>query len=608
MSAAQHDETAGAGSRAETIRAAISDMLTDAVHDVKKLPAAPAAAASFPAKRILLPLALAQFMNSYDTSAMNVAISNIVSDLDTTVTAVQTILSVYTLVMAAGMITGSKLADIWGRKRVFLIGVVTFGTGAFITALAPHIAVMAVGFSMLEGIGSVLMIPPIYILVTVNFTDLKSRAAAFGVITAMAGLGSASGPLIGGVITTAVSWRLSFASEVMLVIVILLLHRRIIDTGTHGEKPKLDIGGAILSAVGMATLVFGPLLAGRYGWITARKDFEIAGQTLISEGGISPAWIFIGLGIVVLIVFGVYSVYRERHGKEPLVHARILNRVANFGLITQGAQWFLTLSVFFVVSVFLQISFEYNAIETGLMLTPAILGILFFSRRAGRIAGRYSHRAIIQAGFLTVTAGVVALLLMVDPDGGAWRFIPGLFLVGSGIGLIMPASVDLVQSSATEADQGEISGVSRSASNFGSALGTAIAGSVLVSALIVGISERTEDSTVLPPEAKTQITTALEGDNISATSDTQIRELLQGQPPVVVDEVVRINAEARDRALGLALLTVGAIGLVGLVATFFIPGRKPATMRQDQVAYVAPGPPPVAQRAGADGEGRAGGG
>jgi MFS family permease len=561
-------------------------MVADTVEDVKQLPAAPAAAASFPAKRILLPLCLAQFMNSYDTSAMNVAIGDIVADLDTTVTAVQTTLSLYTLVMAAGMITGSKLADIWGRKRTFLIGVITFGTGAFISALSPNIAVMMFSFSVLEGIGSVLMIPPIYILVTVNFTDLKSRAAAFGAVTAMAGLGSASGPLIGGVITTAVSWRLSFASEVLLVIIIVLLHRRIVDASARGAKPKLDIGGAVLSAIGMAALVIGPLLAGTYGWITARKDFTIAGQTLISEGSISPVWIFIGLGLVVLVVFGVYSVYRERHGKEPLVHSRILNRVATFGLITQSAQWFLTLSIFFVVSVFLQVTFEFNAIETGLMLMPAILGILFFSRRAGKIASRYSHRAIIQAGFLVVTAGVVALLLMVDPDGSAWRFIPGLFLVGSGIGLIMPASVDLVQSSASETDQGEISGVSRSASNFGSALGTAIAGAVLVSALITGVTQRTEDSTVLPPEAKTQISAALE-EEVSAMSDTQIRQILEGQPPAVVDEVVRINGDSRDRALGLALLTVGIIGLVGLVATFFLPGRKPSPQVEEAAQ---PGP------------------
>jgi hypothetical protein len=181
---------------------------------------------------------------------------------------------------------------------------------------------------------------------------------------------------------------------------------------------------------------------------------------------------------------------------------------------------------------------------------------------------------------------------MVDPDGGAWRFIPGLFLVGSGIGLIMPASVDLVQSSASEADQGEISGVSRSASNFGSALGTAIAGAVLVSALITGVTQRTEDSTVLPPDAKAEISAALE-EEVSAMSDTQVRQTLDGQPPAVVDEVVRINADSRDRALGLALLTVGIIGLVGLVATFFIPGRKPSPQAKE-----APQPAPAASERG----------
>jgi MFS family permease len=554
--------------------AAVGDMAAGTVQDAKQVPQAITDAAAFPAKATLIPLLLAQFLNSYDSSSMNVAISDIAADLGTTVTGVQTAISLYLLVMAAGMITGSKLADIWGRRRTFIIGVVTYGVGALITALSPTISVMVLGWSLLEGIGSCLMIPPIYILVTVNYKDLKARAAAFGAVSAAAGLGGMAGPLIGGVITTAVTWRLSFALEVLAVAAIVLMRGRIIDTGLEGPKPKLDGVGAIISGFGMTALVVGALLAGQYGWISARKDFVVAGRTLIEQGGIAPVWIFFAIGAIALLGFGAWARYRERHAKEPLVPTRVLlNRVAVAGLITQNAQWFLQIGIIFVISVYLQVTFEFSAIKTGFTLLPAIIGLMFFSRRAGQLTKKYPSRAIMQAGFIVIEMGVLALLLMVDATAGAGRFIPGLFLIGSGIGLVMPASVNVVQSAVPDEDQGAISGVSRSASNLGSSLGTAVAGAVLVSALIVGVDRLTTESTVLPPEEKATIATALE-DDVSAVSDTQIRMVLEGQPEAVVEEVVRINAEARNRALALALLTVGAVGLFGLAATFFLPRRS----------------------------------
>jgi MFS family permease len=549
-------------------------MVTDSVRDVKELPHNADVAAAFPAKATLIPLLLAQFLNSYDSSSMNVAISNIAADLGTTVTGVQTAISLYTLVMAAGMITGSKLADINGRRRMFTLGVMAYGTGALITALSPTIQVMYFGWSLLEGIGSCLMIPPIYILATVNYKDLKARAAAFGAISASAGLGGMLGPLIGGIITTAVTWRLSFALESVVVIYILLNRGRIIDSGLEGPKPKLDVVGAVISGIGMICLVVGALLAGQYGWLRASKDFVVGGRVLIPEGGISPVVIFFVIGAGALLGFGAWARHCERVGKEPLVPTRVLlDRVAIPGLIAQSSQWFLQLGIIFIISVFLQVTYGFSAIMTGFTLIPAIIGLMFFSRRAGTLSKKYPNRAIMQAGFLIVELGALLLYLMVNPAGEAWRFIPGLLLIGAGIGMIMPASVNVVQSSATEEDQGSISGVSRSASNFGSSMGTAVAGAVLVSTLISGINTLTAQSTVLTPDQKTTISTAMEG-SVSAVSDAQVQAALAGQPPAVVDEVVRINAAARTRALGLALLTVAIVGLVGLVATFFLPGRR----------------------------------
>jgi MFS family permease len=528
-------------------------------------------AATFSPTAMLAPLALAQFLASYDTSAMNVAISQIVEDLGTTVTGVQSAMAIFTLTMAALMIPGSILSDIWGRKRCFILGISIYGIGALTTAFAPALGVLVLGYSLLEGIGSGLMIPPIYILVTVSFRDLASRARAFGIVSAAGGLGSASGPLIGGIITTAITWRASYAAEVLVILLILYMSRRIFDEGPSEPRPTFDLLGAVLSAAGLVFIVLGILQAGTYGWLRCRQDFSIFGTTLLETGDISPVVIFIIIGFVMLGLFAWHILRWERAGKQPLLSSRLFkNRTSNLGLVTQNSQWFLMIGSFFVFSVFLQMSRGYNAIETGLVLTPATIGILLSSARAGRMANRFSQRWLIRAGFAIAGTGILLLLLLADATSSVLLFVPGLFLIGAGAGIMLTASVNVVQSSVPESYQGQISGLSRSVSNLGSSLGTAIAGAVLVSALISGISSRVEASTVLSPEDKQALEQALER-SVSAVSDEQVEEALAGQPEPIVQEVVRINAEARNRALGLSLAVVGLISLVGLTAALLLP-------------------------------------
>lgn len=530
-------------------------------------------------RAMLLPLALAQFLASYDSSSMNVAISRITKDLDTTVTGVQTVISAFTLTMAALMIPGSKLSDIWGRKRCFMAGVAIYGVGALITAMAPALGVMIAGFSLLEGIGSALMIPPIYILITVTFTDSIARAKGFALVSAAGGLGSASGPLIGGFITTTITWRASFVAEALVTLLILhLSRRRIVDAGVAGPKPRFDLVGAALSAAGLASIVIGILQAGRYGWLRARKDFAIGDHVILERGDVSPVIVFMAIGLGLLALCYLHVRRRERSGRAPLVSTRLFrSRTVALGLVTQNVQWFMMIGTFFVVSVFLQVSRGYNAIQTGAVVTPATLGILIASTRMERMTRRYPQRWIIRAGFVTALAGVALLLLLVDATSSVLLFVPGLFLIGFGAGVMLTASVNVVQSSVPDRDQGEISGVSRSVSNLGSSLGTAVAGAVLISALISGIGARAEESAVLSPDEKQELTAALER-SVSAVSDAEVREALQGRPQAVVEEVTRINAEARDRALGLALAAVGLFGLIGLAAAMFLPetaGRPP---------------------------------
>ena len=441
------------------------------------------------ARSMLLPLALAQFIASYACTNMNVAVSSIANELGTTVLGVQTAITVFTLTMAALMIPGSKLTDIWGRKVCFRIGLVVYGLGGLVAALAPNLGVLIVGYSLLEGIGSALMIPPIYILVTVSTSDLTARARGFGVISGAAAVGAAAGPLIGGLVTTGISWRASFILQVLVVAyIIFFLSRRILDPGLQGPRPPFDLVGAILSAAGLFFIVLGVLLSGTYGWFAARQDFAIGGVVIIPKGGISPVWLSVAVGALILVWFFLHIRSRERAGKLPLLATHLFrSRPSNLGLVTQNIQWLVMQGSFFVISVYLQTARGYSAIETGLSLTPATIGILAASAAAGRMAARRSQRLLVRGGFVLTVVGMALLLLLAIATPSVLGLVPGLLFMGLGLGVMLTASVNVVQSSFPEKDQGEISGLSRSVSNLGSSLGTAIVGSVLVAATERGV-------------------------------------------------------------------------------------------------------------------------
>ncbi len=430
---------------------------------------------------MILPLALAQFIASYAATNMNVAISAIAGDLSTTVAGVQTAITLFTLTMAALMIPGSKLTDIWGRKRCFVIGLAVYAAGGLVAALSFGLGLLIVGYSLLEGIGSALMIPPIYILVTVAFPDVKSRARYFGVVSGAGGLGAAAGPLIGGLVTSAISWRASFVLQVLVVAWIIVLARKIADPARPGPKPRFDLTGAVLSAAGLFFVVLGLLQSRTYGFFKSRADFTIGNTVVIPKGSISPVWLFVAIGALFLLWFFLHIRSSERKGRDVLLPLRLFrNRIANLGMATQTIQWLILQGSFFVVSVYLQEVNHYNAIQTGLMLTPATVGILVTSAAADRFARRHPQRWLIIAGFLATAIGMILLLLLVRAHSGILSWVPGLLLFGAGIGIMLTSSVNVVQSSFPDADQGDISGLSRSVSNLGSSLGTALVGSVLV--------------------------------------------------------------------------------------------------------------------------------
>jgi MFS family permease len=417
-------------------------------------------------RRLLVPLALAQFICSFAGSNMNVMINDISTDLDTTVQGVQTAITLFLLVMAALMIPGSKLSDRWGRKRCFTMGLTIYGVGALLSAVAPGLGILIVGNSILEGVGSALLIPPVYILTTLLFTDLTSRAWAFGRISGMGGIGAAAGPLIGGLITTAISWRASFLFQALIIAAIVLLSRKLVDPLPPDPTRPFDTVGAVLSALGMLFVVLGILQAGSNGLLMA---------------------IFLALGAALLLWFFLWIRSLERAGREPLLSTGLFrNRTSNLGLVTQNIQWLVLLGTSFVVSVYLQTVRGYNAIQTGVIFTAATVGILVSSLGAERFAGRRTQKSLILAGFITTIVGIGLLIGLVSASDSVLAFVPGLLLIGLGVGVMLTPSVNLVQSAFPEHQQGEISGLSRSVSNLGSSLGTAIAGTILVSDLAAG--------------------------------------------------------------------------------------------------------------------------
>jgi len=405
--------------------------------------------------------------------------------------------------MAALMIPGGKLTDKYGRKRLFILGLIVYGVGALMSALSPNLGILILGNSILEGVGTALLIPPVYILATLYFTDVTSRARAFGVISALGGIGAAAGPLIGGLITSAITWRAAFLFQALIIVVIVLLSRNLTDPLPPDPTRPFDTGGAVLSAIGLVLVVTGILAADNNAWLML---------------------ILIIAGVLVLALFFRSVRAKEKAGKEPLLSTSLFrNRTSNLGLVTQNTQWLMLMGTSFVVSAYLQVVRGYNAIQTGVIFTAATLGILVSSLAAERLAKRRPQRTLILAGFIVTIAGVATLLLLVTGSPTAWAFAPGLLLIGLGLGVMLTPSVNVVQSSFSEAQQGEISGLSRSVSNLGSTLGTAIAGTILVAGI-----------TVTP-----------------------------------------------ERSYGLAMAVIGVVGLVGLVAAVMLPSHLHTATVQD---------------------------
>src|SRR6476661_5665562 len=466
---------------------------------------------------VLLTLAAGQFLMTLDSSVMNVSIATVAKDVGTTVTGIQGAITAYTLVMAALMITGGKIGGMIGRKRAFAIGCVIYGAGSLTTSLAPNLPVLLFGWSFLEGVGAALILPAIVALVAGNFPT-ERRPAAYGLVAAAGAVAVAVGPLIGGFCTTYFSWRWVFAGEVVVVLAILLLTRRIADAPVE-DRPKLDVVGSILSALGLGLVVFGVLRTSEWGWIQPKPDGP-------SWANLSPTvWLVLG-GLLVIWVFFRWEHRREARGEEPLLRPDLLrNKQLSGGLTMFFFQFLVQAGLFFVVPLYLSVCLGLSALATGARLLPLSVTLLIAAIGIPRVLPTVSPRLIVRCGLLSLLAGTVVLLAALDTDSGPEVVFVPMLLVGLGIGALA-SQLGAVTVSAVPDDQSpEVGGIQNTMTNLGASLGTAIAGSILIGALALSFSSNIQQSSAIPSRIKSESSVKL-ASGVPFVSDADLEAAL----------------------------------------------------------------------------------
>jgi MFS family permease len=516
---------------------------------------------------VLLTLAAGQFLMTLDSSVMNVSIATVAKDVGTTVTGIQTAITFYTLVMASLMITGGKLGQILGRKRAFGIGCVIYGCGSFITAISQSLAVLMFGWSVLEGVGAALILPAIVALVASNF-EPAGRPRAYGLVASAGAIAVAAGPLIGGLFTTYASWRWVFVGEVLIVIAILAVGSRIADAPPQ-TRPRLDLVGTALSALGLALIVFAILKAGSWGFVHPKPD---APQWL----GLSPSiWLLLGGGAV-LVLFFAWENRLHTRGREPLVDpAILLNRTLRGGLTAFFFQYLLQAGLFFAVPLFLSVSLGLSAIDTGVRLLPLSITLLLAAAGIPRVFPDASPRRVVRMGFLALFAGLVVMVGALDAGAGPEIVTWPMLLAGLGIGALASQLGSVTVSSVPDEQSGEVGGLQNTVTNLGASIGTALSGAVLIAALATSLVAGIQNNPAVPADIKSKAQTEL-ASGVPFLSDKDLQAALDkaGVPKQTADEIIKENANARIGALRSSLSVIAVVALIALFSSLSIPIRQ----------------------------------
>ena len=554
-----------------------------------------AAVASERAQASWFPVAIlgaAQFVMVLDSSVMNVSISQIVADLDTTVQGVQLAITAYTLVMAAFMLLGARLGDILGRQRCFAIGLAIYGLGSLTTALSPSLGVLLIGWSLIEGLGAALVIPAIVSLVAATYEG-PQRALAFGLIGGVAGAAVAAGPLIGGWVTTELSWRYVFAAETVVVIGILLLRGRLVSGAAPAHRPRLDVVGVVLSACGLGLAVFGILKSSSWGLILPRGALTIAG-TEITPFGLSAVPFLIAGGIGLLALFAAWEERRDERAQDTQLDRSMLRiPPLRAGLSTLAVQQLLLLGTFFVLPVYLQLVLGLDAFETGKRLFPMSVTMFIAALAGPRLAAGIAPRRVAQAGLVAIGAAALLLVQTVDVELNQSAFAWALALFGVGAGLLLSQLGNVIMSSVGPEQTNLAGGLQGTAQNIGASLGTALIGSVLIAALTTGFVANVQGNPAIPAEVKRTIEQqAQAGVPVVAVDQVEQAALDAGLPADQASAIADHYGDAELDGLRRALGVVAFIAAVGLVATRRLPAR-PAGRRDGTGAEVT-GPDTVA--------------
>ena len=518
----------------------------------------------------LIALGTAQFVMGLDQSVMNVSISQLVRDFDTTVTTIQAVITLYCLVMAMLMLTGGKIGDIIGRRRAFTVGLIIYACGSALTAVAPSVAVLALGWSILEGIGAALVLPALAALIAGNFEG-SARKVAYAVIGGVAGAGIAIGPILGGWATTELSWRVVFVGEVVLVLFILAMTHLIGDAKTGETPPKLDVVGSVLVATGLGAVVLGTLQSSTWGWIRPK-------DSPIEVFGFSLTIFVITAGGVLLWAFVTWQHRRERHGKDPLVHMGLLGIVPlRSGLIGLFSQNLILMGVFFVIPLYLQLVIGLDALETGIKMLPVSITMFIASAVGSRLSGRFPVRGIVRGGLMTTVVAIVALLATVKPDLGDAGFAVSMAVLGVGMGLIVSQLGNVVQSSVDASGRGEAGGLQYTGQQLGSSLGVALIGAIVLAGLTGAFVNQVESDTRIADEVSAQVSVAAQP-GIDFVDSSQI-EAAAAQADI--DErtgaaIVDDYETAQLQALKAGLLAAALLALVSLAFTGGLPHESPA--------------------------------
>jgi EmrB/QacA subfamily drug resistance transporter len=523
----------------------------------------------------LIVLSLAQFLMVLDQAVMNVSITQLVKDFDTTVTTIQVVITLYALVMATTMMTGGKIGDIIGRRRAFTIGLVIYGAGSALTAASWNVGSLLVGWSILEGIGAALVLPALVALIAANYEG-RDRVSAFGVIGGVSGVGIAAGPIIGGFFTTNLSWRWVFVCEVIMATIIVLSSRIIGDAKVTGRRPKLDVVGSLLSALGLGLIVVGMLQAGSWGFLKPKQSpIEPFGFAL------TPFVVLAGLGV--LWAFVAWQHHRTTRGLDALVRLELFSIAPlRSGLGCFLSQNLILLGIFFILPLYLQLVLGLDALQTGIKMLPISIAMLVTSSSGPVLTTRFGAKRVVQAGFVVLVIAAFAMLETIEPNLENVAFAVTLVLLGIGMGLIASQLGNVVQSSVGPEDRGEAGGLQYTSQQLGSAIGTALIGAVVISALVAAFVDNVASNAAIEPELSIAIEVDVAaGASFVAAEDVEAALREEGVDDTQTAAIIGEYSDAQLQALKTGLLLAGLLAALSLPLTASLPGKGPSGRDRD---------------------------